>query len=123
MHETSIVQNLVAMIDEQIASLGDVRVKSVGLRVGPLAGVVSDALQFAFRAASPGTAIEGARLDIEHVDLTVWCRICLSERILSTPQKMRCPICDRPTPDIIGGNELEFAWLEVIDIQEAIDAV
>ena len=122
MHETSIVQNLIAMIDEQLASQGPVRVKTVRLRVGPLAGVVTDALRFAFGAAAPGTLVECARLDIENVELIVWCRVCLTERTLSSPQKMRCPVCDRPTPDVLGGSELELAWLEVVDIPQATHA-
>lgn len=123
MHETSIVQDLLTMIDEQLVGQGSVRVKTVRLRVGPLAGVVADALQSAFRAAAPGTAVEGARLDIETLELTVWCRICLTVRTVLSPQRMCCPVCHRPTRDIVGGDELELAWLEVVDIQEPSHAI
>lgn len=123
MHEISIVQNLLTMIDEQLAGQGTVRVKTVRLRVGLLAGIVTDALRFAFEAAAPGTVVEGARLELEAVDLTVWCRVCLTERVVSSPQRMRCPVCERPTPDLIGGDELELAWLEVVDIQEPSHAI
>ena len=85
------------------------------MRLGPHSGVVKDALLFCFEAATRGTAIEGARLDIEDVPLTVFCPRCSEERQLAGPQHLRCPICDEPTPDIVHGRELELTALEVND--------
>jgi hydrogenase nickel incorporation protein HypA/HybF len=118
MHETSIIQSLIELVQQQLADQGPVRVTSLRVRVGPLAGVVPEALRFAFDATVPGTALEGARLDVEAAPLTAWCRVCLTERTLHSPQLLRCPVCGRPTPDLLSGKELELAWLEVVDIQE-----
>src|SRR4051812_7818495 len=102
MHETSIVHSLLELIREQLAAEpGPVRVTTVRLRVGPLAGVEPAALRFAFAAATPGTAIDGARLIIEPAPLIAWCRVCMAERDIDSPQHLRCPICARPTPDVL----------------------
>src|SRR4051812_32108489 len=113
MHETSIIQSLIELVREQLADQGPVRVTTVRLRVGPLAGVVSEALRFAFDAVAHGTPLEGARLDVEDAPLTAWCRVCLAERKLQSPQRLQCPVCGRPTPDVLTGKELELAWLEI----------
>lgn len=116
MHESSVIESLIELIRDQLADQGPVRVTSVHLRVGALACVAPDALQFAFAAAAvPGTPLDGARLDIEPAPLTAWCRVCMTERPIDTPQRLRCPVCDRPTPDVLSGKELELAWLEIID--------
>lgn len=117
MHETSIVQSLIELIEEQLARQRVARVTTVHLRIGPLSGVVSDALQFAFNACAPGTIIDGARLRIEETPLIALCQLCGPQRIES-PQRLCCPVCTTPTTDITSGRELELASLEVLDHNE-----
>jgi len=119
MHEISIIQNVIELVRQQLVDQGAVRVTGVRLRVGPLAGVVPDALRFAFDAAAPGTFLDGARLDLEATPLTAWCRNCLAERDVETPQQLTCPVCQQPTPDLLSGKELELAWLEIVSLDEA----
>lgn len=119
MHEVSVIQNVLELVQQQLADEGPVRVIAIRLRVGPLAGVVADALRFAFDGAVPGTPLEGARLDIEAAPLTAWCRHCLTDRDIATPQRLVCPVCEQPTPDLLSGRELELAWLELLELKEA----
>ena len=66
MHELSIALSLVEAVCDELPQWGsNVTVRRVVVRVGPLSGVVSDALAFAFDVAAEGTAIAGARLEIE----------------------------------------------------------
>lgn len=113
MHELSIAVNLVELACEKARELGDVGVEALHVRVGPLAGVVKEALLFCFDLAAAGTAIEGARLQIEDVPLSVRCPQCCAERQLPSPQHLRCPVCDTLTPEVVRGRELELAALEV----------
>ena len=115
MHELSISISLVEAACEKAAELGGVRVEALHLRLGPLSGVVRDALLFSFDLAAAGTAIEGARLEIEEVPLTVFCPRCKAERQLPGPQSFRCPVCGTPAPDVVSGRELELTALEVTD--------
>jgi hydrogenase nickel incorporation protein HypA/HybF len=55
-HELSIAVALVEMACEKAADLGDVRVDALHLRLGPLSGVVREALVFSFDVAAEGTA-------------------------------------------------------------------
>jgi len=114
MHELSIAMSLVEIACEKQASLGS-RVDAVYVRIGPFAGVVKDALSFCFDMAAQGTAIEGARLEIEDVVPTVYCPRCAGERELASVQHLRCPVCGEPTPEIVAGRELELRALEVSD--------
>jgi hydrogenase nickel incorporation protein HypA/HybF len=114
-HELSVALSLVDVACDKVATLGDVRVDAVCVRLGPLSGVVKEALAFCFEAAAQGTPLEGARLDIEDVPLTVFCPFCSTERQLASIQRLRCPVCDEPTPDVTGGRELELTALEVSD--------
>ena len=113
MHELSIAMSLIEAACEEAARQGDVRVEALHLRLGALSGVVREALEFSFGLAAEGTAIEGARLQITEIPITVHCPRCLEDRQLPSPQHFRCPVCDTPTPDIVSGRELELTALEI----------
>ena len=116
MHELSIAIDLVELACDELARLGSVRVDALHLRMGPLCGVVKDALLFAFDVAAADTRLEGATLKIEEVPLTVWCSQCGTEVVLDRTQRRRCPVCDGTTPTIVRGGELELVALEVTDV-------
>jgi hydrogenase nickel incorporation protein HypA/HybF len=115
MHELSIAVSLIEVATEEARRLGGVRVEALHLRLGPLSGVVREALLFSFELAAEGTPIEGARLEIEEVPVVVFCPACGEERELPSLQNFQCPICKMPTPDVIRGRELELTALEVTD--------
>jgi hydrogenase nickel incorporation protein HypA/HybF len=114
-HELSIAISRIEAACGKAATLGDVRVEAVCVRIGPLSGVVKEALSFCFDAAAQGTAIEGARLEIEDVPAVVFCPHCSEERQLASVQHLRCPVCGELTPEVTSGRELELTALEVYD--------
>jgi hydrogenase nickel incorporation protein HypA/HybF len=113
MHELSIALSLIEVASEQIARRNLAQVEVVHLRLGELSGVVADALVFSFDVAAAGTALEGARLAIERVPVTVHCGGCNALRELPSNQRLQCPICGEPTPDVRRGREIELFALEV----------
>jgi hydrogenase nickel incorporation protein HypA/HybF len=115
MHELSIALALVEMASEESVRLGDVRVDALHVRIGPLSGVVKEALRFSFDLAIAGSPIEGARIEFEEVPLTVFCESCCCERTLEHAQHLRCPVCHALAPDVRSGRELQLAALEVTD--------
>jgi hydrogenase nickel incorporation protein HypA/HybF len=115
MHELSVALDLVDVASREARKLGDVRVVAVRLRVGPLAGVAPDALRFSFDVASAGTAVEGARLEIEQDDLMGWCATCAQTRLLRSVQQQRCSMCEQPVAEVLGGDDLQLTALEVAD--------
>ena len=68
MHELSIAVSLVEAICDELPTLGDVRVRSVRVRVGELSGVAPEALSFAFSVASDESPIAGASLQVERTE-------------------------------------------------------
>jgi hydrogenase nickel incorporation protein HypA/HybF len=112
MHELSIAVGLVEAVCEKAAELG-ARVEVVHVRLGPLSGVVKDALEFSFEVAVQDTPIQGARLAIEEMPVMALCPACGGEPKPVSAFLLRCPDCDAPTPDVVGGRELELFALEV----------
>lgn len=115
MHELSIATALVAQASDAAAVAGAERVSAVTIALGELSGVVPGALEFAFELAAQGTALDGARLVVERVPVTVWCSPCASEVALASSTRFRCPACDTPSADIRAGRELHLRSLEVPD--------
>lgn len=112
MHELSIALSLLDLAAEEAASRGGARVIAVHLKLGPLAGVVPDALRSAYDLAREGHSLAGAELVIEEVPVAVYCPACAVERpILSFPE-LCCPDCGGPTPQVLRGRELEVVALE-----------
>ena len=65
MHELSIAQSILEIVQRHLPEGTDREVKSVRLKVGDRSGIVSESLEFCFKLASEGTAMQGARLEIE----------------------------------------------------------
>jgi hydrogenase nickel incorporation protein HypA/HybF len=112
MHELSIALSIVSMAEEEARERG-VQVAAVHLKLGTLAGVVKEALLFSYDLACEGTLLEGSRLLIEEVPVVVYCPACRAERTLDSVQRFCCSICERPTPEVLHGRELEVVALEI----------
>ena len=65
MHELSIVSGIVDAVIESLGSYPGAQVKKVRLRVGALAAVVEDSLQFCYGIATDGTLLAGSSLIVE----------------------------------------------------------
>ncbi|HET7265859.1 MAG TPA: hydrogenase maturation nickel metallochaperone HypA [bacterium] len=115
MHELSIAVDLVELAAERAGEIGGRRVEAVHVRLGALAGVVEESLRFSFDLAAGGTPVDGARLVVERVPVTVFCAACGAERILEEPLRFRCPVCGAPAGDVVRGREIVLTALEVDD--------
>lgn len=113
MHELSIAMSIVEMAEEEAQRRAESRVDAVHLKLGPLSGVVRDALLAAYDLACEGTLLEGSRLLIEDVPIVVYCPTCQAERPPVSIQRICCAECDTPTPDVRRGRELEVVALEL----------
>ncbi|MGI8745568.1 MAG: hydrogenase maturation nickel metallochaperone HypA [Bryobacteraceae bacterium] len=113
MHELSIALSILEGVAEEVDRRGGPHVYAVHLRLGPLSGVVKEALTFSFDVACEDTPFAGSRLMIEDVPVVVFCSACQAERNLDSIQHFRCPVCGSPAPDVIRGRELEIVGLEI----------
>lgn len=112
MHELSIAISIVEIAQEESERLGG-RVSAVHLKLGPMAGVVKDALLFSYEIACQDTPLAGSRLVIEDMPLVAFCPHCEEQRVLKSVQWLCCSECGTPTPDVRGGRELELFAMEI----------
>jgi hydrogenase nickel incorporation protein HypA/HybF len=112
-HELSIAQSVVESVRSELAARpGHARLVAVGLRVGELSGVQSDALRFSFEIIVKDTELEHARLDIEEVPVTSRCRACEREFRVANFDPT-CPGCGSLDTVPAGGDELQLSYLEL----------
>jgi hydrogenase nickel incorporation protein HypA/HybF len=114
MHELSIAVSVLDVAAEEAERLG-VDVVAIRLRLGPLSGVVAEALRSAFELAREASPLPQARLDIEQVPIVIYCHTCKAEHPAASLQQIRCAACGAPATDIVTGRELEVVGLEVVD--------
>jgi len=113
MHELSIAISVVEMAEQEARRRGGVHVSAVYLKLGPLSGVVKEALLFSYGMSCEGTMLEGSQLVIEEAPVVVYCENCEAERSLSSIQAFFCPVCSTPAPKVIRGQELELVAMEI----------
>jgi len=113
MHELSIAANIIEIAAEAAAQAGAERVENINVRIGPLSGVVKEALLFSFDVAAEGTICAGAKLTVEEVPVQVFCPRCQAIQTLPDVVPLACPVCHTPTADIRAGQELEIVSLEL----------
>jgi hydrogenase nickel incorporation protein HypA/HybF len=113
MHELSIALSILDVAAEESERQGGGRVAAIHLRLGPLSGVVAEALRSAYELARESSCFPAAELIIEEVPLVVRCPSCAAERTLASPQQLCCPDCGTPTPEVVRGRELDVVALEI----------
>ena len=111
MHEMSIAQSVLDIIIQESQNHKVNRVLSVAVKVGELSAVETESLRFCFDFLSKGTLAEGARLEIERVQVTCHCQECGSN---FTVQELifTCPACKSPKVEMLSGRELSVDSFE-----------
>lgn len=112
MHELSIALSILDLAAEE-AEKRSGRVAAIHLQLGPLCGVVKEALVSAYELAREGTSLSQAELVVEEVPVVAYCPGCDAERVLPSVQEMRCPLCGAVTPEVVRGRELHIVALEI----------
>jgi len=118
MHELSIVESVVDAVTETAARYPGARVKSVKLRVGVLAAVVQESLEFCWELATEGTALFGAALIVNAVPIVLHCAACRRDSEIDGVQSFRCPNCGELTGELRQGRELEVESIEIEEPEE-----
>ena len=99
MHELSIVESVVDAVTETAARYPGAQVKSVKLRVGVLAAVVRESLEFCWELATVGTPLAGAALVVNSVPIVLHCAACGQDAEIDGVQSFRCPNCGELASD------------------------
>jgi len=114
-HELSIALSILDVAGEEVERRGNVQVEAIYVRLGPLSGVVKEALISAYELAREQTPFASARLVIEDMPIVIFCNRCGTERPVHSLQEMRCAHCDAPADRIVQGRELQLSALELAE--------
>jgi hydrogenase nickel incorporation protein HypA/HybF len=114
MHELSIAESILEIVRTNVPPEEQYSVKSVKLKVGKLAGVVADSLDFCFTAITQETPFKGVVLDIELIPFVVKCKGCGASSE-SEAGVVLCPACGSAETDVVSGTELQVIEIELHD--------
>jgi len=112
MHEMSLAEGIVQLVEDAARADGCTRVKAVWLEIGQLAAVEKEALRFCFDAVTRDGIAEGARLEIIETAGQGWCMKC-EANVVVTALYEACPICGSYQIEVTGGNEMRVKEFEV----------
>ena len=112
MHELGIASSILEAVQKEALRHEGVRISKVGVKIGELAGVDVDSLQFGFECIVKGTEWDGLVLEVESIPRVQRCPKCGNEfRMVDfDPQ---CPKCGEFATKCISGEELDIAYMEV----------
>ncbi len=114
MHEASLARAVVNTVMDALKDKGlkDQRVTSITLRIGDLAQVDLESLEFAFSFATLETELESCRLMFTSKDAVVRCMDCKRQSSYSTEYFYRCKVCGGPC-ELVSGKEFDVISLEL----------
>ena len=112
MHEMSLAESVVEILQEEAQRQAFGRVRAVWLEVGGLSHCDPEALAFCFDVVTRGSLAEGARLEILRTPGQGWCLGC-SQPVAVARRGDPCPECGSYQIQVTGGDEMKIKELEV----------
>jgi len=112
MHEMSLAEGVLQILEDQAKSQDYTKVKTVWLEIGELSHVDPNAIAFCFDAVIHGTIADGAKLEIIRTPGRAWCHDC-SEHIAVSSLVDPCPKCGGHRIQVTDGDDMRVKELEV----------
>ena len=112
MHEMSLCEGILQILEGNAQSQGFKKVKTVWLEIGVLSGVEIEAMKFCFDAVTRGTLAEQANLEIIKKSGLAWCMKC-SKNVEVSQRFDECPDCGSYQLQVVSGDEMKIKELEV----------
>ncbi len=112
MHELGIAESVLDLVRQYVPLDQANAVRQVTVRVGELAGVVPESLQWSFGAVVAGTPFAGASLTLERVPAMARCRTCGAEFGVGRGLFV-CPACKGLRAVLVRGSELQVVDVEL----------
>lgn len=112
MHELSIAQSIVDVVNRNIPSELSGSVRRIRIAVGEHSGVVAESLLFCFEMVVSETPLEAARLVMERIPVRSQCLQCRRE-FENGEMKACCPFCHGKKLALVAGTELQVLEVEV----------
>jgi hydrogenase nickel incorporation protein HypA/HybF len=112
MHEMSLAEGVLQIIEDAAKEQNFSRVKTVWLEIGLLAGVEVEAMRFCFDAVARDTIAQDAVLEIIQPPGQAWCMQC-SSAVQVQALYDACPKCGGYQLQVTGGNDMRVKELDV----------
>jgi hydrogenase nickel incorporation protein HypA/HybF len=112
MHEMSLAEGVLQLIEDAARTEDFSRVKTVWLEIGQLAGVEVEAMKFCFDAVVKDSIARSAQLVVIEIPGQAWCSHC-AEAVQVQALYDVCPKCGSHQVQVTGGNEMRVKELEV----------
>lgn len=113
MHEVSIAQGMLDIALGYCDKNSHTAIKSITVKIGKAAGLVPDALRFAFETLRNGTIAENAVLIIDEVPVSGTCNSCGKQFTVDDAYVIQCPLCGSLSLKVETGRELNISEMEV----------
>ncbi|BDH47709.1 protein HypA [Salmonella enterica subsp. enterica serovar Choleraesuis] len=113
MHEITLCQRALEIIEQQAQLHGAQRITGVWLEVGAFSCVESSAMEFCFELVCRDTIAEGCQLHLSQQDAECWCPECQDYVTLLSSKVKRCPRCQCDRLRISGDESLQIKRLEI----------
>jgi len=111
MHELSIAQNIVEIIETHAKEIHAKKVTEIVLEVGEISGVVPETLGFVWEIAIEKTIAENAKLIINKIPAKANCLDCKKKFNIQDVYSL-CPFCNKNNIDIFQGKELNVKTIK-----------
>ncbi len=112
MHEMSLAESVLQIIEDTALKQGYTRVKTVWLEIGQLACVEQESLRFCFDVVMRDSVAHQARLEIIEMAGQGRCAQCLIEMPIAALYQA-CPNCGSYEIQVTAGDEMRVKEIEV----------
>ncbi len=113
MHEITLCQRALELIEQQAAKHGAKRVTGVWLKIGACSCVETSSLAWCCDLVCRGSVADGWRLHLEEHEAECWCVTCHQSVTLLTQRVRRCPQCQGARLQIVADDGLQIRRLEI----------
>jgi hydrogenase nickel incorporation protein HypA/HybF len=114
MHELSVAEEIINITNQYLPKDNNNEVISVKVEIGRLSNILVDSLNFCFDALIDDTPLNGAKLLIKEIPITVKCEDC--GNIMEIDGFLfQCKNCESTKVKLITGNELKVTEIEIND--------
>ena len=112
MHEMSLCEGIVEILESEAKKQSYSRVKKVWLEIGKLAAVEIDAMYFCYDMVVKDTVADNSELVIREIQAEAKCRQCKQEMMVDS-RFDACVSCGSYDLEIIQGEQMKIKELEV----------
>jgi len=114
MHELSIAQSIIQIVENSLPNKNENKVNSVHLLIGKLSGIEIDALQFAYSVLKNNTFLNNSELKIEITNGQAKCLTCNTSFEMNK-YGIPCPECGGYVIEILQGKEMKVLKINIDD--------